>query len=379
MAQSTEGRHLATDDLWALLDGDLVDYKDAQSHLNRCAECFHRWQSIRKANSAIKEALTIEVDATVPKLDIVPEFAIQNQVIPSVSLETREPRPFVVRRATRRLNRWWLGGATFSGVAVALIASLVVGFGHGVPPVTTSTLLAAAPVAKLTAAGSSNGTETMATANGGMGTPQNANDPPSYSSAVTDAALQQSAATFSAHAETHGTASGSTALSTQAFTVKVPDGSTLAGVHVAIVAAGYILASGDTHADGTLQLKVQSTNSQILTSGGTSIPQLAMATVVLWKNGYQPIVVYGQPLWNGQFDIRTAATMRLLTDVTAPVQIVAAGAHRTAPSASLSAQTLLTPQRSAPPTLAQVELLVLWTELQMTKPDSSTSGGNTTN
>ncbi|MCL6443908.1 MAG: hypothetical protein K6T83_10710 [Alicyclobacillus sp.] len=305
--------HLSWDEIWAYLDEELADPSQLR-HLQDCPDCSHRVETARQAHRAIQLSLAL------------PESLPQNEeavarICHEISRSASQSRPL---RPWRRLPKPWLA----SGAAVALASVLAAIFERQLispaPHVSerTFSLYAAAnhsPQQTEEAAGSSSVMKQNSTVqmnvnkNGGAQATASANNVVKSASRAgsTGAATGPSDInTTSTDRAGLGADNGSKISSTfvvnvQATPLKttVGTGIPLADAHVAVFSNGKLVWQGLTGSSGnTKGFKLTVYPDSVLAplySAQRDLMPRGNATVVIWKQGYRPIVLTDVPVMKG--------------------------------------------------------------------------------
>jgi hypothetical protein len=258
-------KHLNWDDIWAYVDSNGSDCAPSiRAHIVGCAVCQGKLQTAQTANKALVS--TMQLDAPQPSLGDDQRLL---QVLSNGVGELGTPR------RNQRIRSWLLPVTSTAAVAIFMI-----GVGTFLVHKATNS-----PGGHMTASSATTPSGDMATAS----------SPTATSASAVNGSLQKAA-------EVNQTADTAASLPLSSLSVHVqsPTGAALAGVRVAFVVTGNIVATSQTQADGTTpsaQMRIP-VDGVLAPSFNALIPPQGYVTLVAWKDGYQGIVSYevGVPL-----------------------------------------------------------------------------------
>ncbi|MDQ0191550.1 hypothetical protein JI721_10225 [Alicyclobacillus cycloheptanicus] len=267
-------QHLTWDELWQYADGEAADAAEMEQHLAACPRCAKRWQTLRTADEAIVEAFRLppELEAPIP-------FALPLDEVPGAVSSQRARR--------RRWIRWSTAAA---GVAAALVLAAVIHLGGGTTGTTVRS--GAGPAA------AQNGGIVNGGASGAATTAQT-----SSSAAMAGAALPPSASTTGV-APALKTSVQVTVLQALSSAADAAQTAPLAGANVAVVSNHRVIARGTTGRTGntpqwTVTVPVDPVYAPSFSISPGQDVRFGSVTVVVWKTGYQPQVMYRYPVGPG--------------------------------------------------------------------------------
>lgn len=378
--------HFSWDDIWAYLDGDLTDADGTiVRHLAACHECTVRIQQAKAARTAVTEAFRTprpgqnEDRFHENLLGLLQDLQSEDQPV------TASPGSGRRGLGSRRTRHWWTtAGSAVAALAVGTYVGLQVWQSHTGIGMIYGPELAHLPVTQSTA-GQMNGAmatrsgtalagnKTDATTGNTSGTvvggsagkammeqsmrPSTTLPPQTQSNTQSGPTGGQLTKGTNDAAQTHtlaqanlqGLASSSAQMApsqhvqgieaalqvaVQGARVQqgtpVPDGQSLAGAHVAILSGGSVVATGVTGSDGTTTEMTFSVSVDPMLGAAyfesglrfAPLPAQGSATVVVWKDGYQPYVDVGYGVDPGAPGTSTQLLVGLLplSQATAPVR-----------------------------------------------------------